>query len=105
MIEIKSGDYGFDISFTVTESDGVTARDLTDCVVTFKVWDTGNLILEGTCDVDSAEDGTCHYTVQKGDFEIPENINYRDYNCEIELNYEGIVISTKTETLRVYASV
>ena len=46
MIEIKSGDYGFDISFTVTESDGVTAKNLSGYTVTFKVWDGGYLILD-----------------------------------------------------------
>ena len=105
MIEIKSGDYGFDINFTVTESDGVTAKNLTDYTVTFKVWDGGYLILSGDCDIDIEASGTCHYTVQEGDFEIPENINYRDYNCEIELTKSEETISTKTETLRVYASV
>ena len=46
-----------------------------------------------------------YYTIQEGDFEIPGNINYRDYNCEIELIKSEETISTKMEILRVYASV
>jgi len=69
-MEIREDDYGLDINFTIYESDGTTARDLSGIdTIHFLVRDnsTGRNILDGTCTVVSAVAGTCKYTIQDND--------------------------------------
>ena len=70
-ITIPKGDFGFNLAFTVTESDG-TAQNIGSYTVTLKVWARrvpGNLLLDEACTEDVAASGTTHYTVQDGDFD------------------------------------
>ena len=99
MIEVKKGKYGFDIPFIVQDADG-NVFDLTGYTVTFKVWDnTDTVILTGTCTIDSATAGTCHYTVASGDFTTEGT-----YTAELNLTKTDVDISTMSTTLTVYDS-
>ena len=70
-MELRKGDYGYDINFTVKKSDG-TAFDLTDYAsgIKFRVRREDTLVnlLDGACVVVSASAGTCKYTVVSGNF-------------------------------------
>ena len=66
---IPKGTYGVNLHFVVYDNDG-TVHDLTDLTVTFKVWKQGQTaIVSGTCTIDVAASGTCHYTIADGDFD------------------------------------
>ena len=70
-MELREDDYGYDINFTVYEEDGTTIKDLSDVdEILFLVRDnnTKRNIVEGTCEVVDAEEGTCKYVVAVGDF-------------------------------------
>jgi hypothetical protein len=98
---IPQSDKGYDLNFTVKDSDD-TAYDLTDYTVTLKVWKAGipgTLILSETCDIDSAADGTCHYTIQGEDFD-----NRAKYKMELELTKSGVIESTKNYDLLIEES-
>jgi len=101
-LTISKDDYGFDINFTVVESDGTTARSLSGKTVTFKAWDKRapfTSVASGACTVDVAASGTCHYTVQDGDFDTVGNFTY-----ELELTSSGVVESSKQYDLEVVYS-
>ena len=69
-MEITQENYGYDITFTVKQSDG-TAEDLTGVnAIKFQVADadTHRNILDGDCVVTDAPNGKCTYTVEQGDF-------------------------------------
>ena len=98
---VKKSDYGFDLNFTVYDSDG-TVRDLTDYTVSLKVWDARDpdtLIVDEECTVDVAASGTCHYTVQDGDFDTK-----KEYHYELELEKTGMVESSETGIFSVEES-
>jgi len=97
-ITIPRGDYGFDLDFTI-QKDDETPYVLTGYTITMKVWPpdvSGSPILSEACTPDVEASGTCHYTVQNGDFD-----NAGDYLIEIELTQDGKVESTRNYTLRV----
>jgi len=90
------GDYGHDLNFTCQDSAG-TVYVLTDYTVTLKLWrpaTPGTLFLEGECDIDVAASGTCHYTVQDGDFE-----EAKTYAGELELTETVEEEITKVESM------
>jgi len=70
-MELRKGDYGYDITFTAKKEDG-TIYDLSSItgikLLVRRANDAIN-ILEGTCTVIVAANGTCKYTVQSGDFD------------------------------------
>jgi hypothetical protein len=98
---IPQGDKGYDINFTVQDSDG-TAYDLTDYTVTLKVWKpgvSGTLIVNAACTVDDASAGTCHYTVVAGTF-----TSRAKYKLELELTKSGVRESTENYDLQIEES-
>ena len=98
---VPKGDYGFDLNFTVRDSDG-DAYNLTGYTIKLKVWSPNNpsiLMVNGTCSILVAASGTCKYTVANGDFNSVGN-----YLFELELTKTGVVESTKTQTLFVTES-
>lgn len=89
---IAEGDVGFDILFTITDSDGA-AYLLTGYTIKFKVWvpgTTGTLIVDGTCDIVVAASGTCKYTLAANDFDDPAA-----YYAELQLTKTGVQESTE----------
>lgn len=95
-------DYGVPLSITLYEADGVTPKNLAGYTVTLKVWSLGvpgTLILSGTCTVDVAANGTCHYTPVAGNFPT-----VGVYYAECELTAAGVVDSTIPFTLEVVES-
>jgi len=101
-LKISQNDYGKPITFTLYESDGTTARNLTGYTATFKVWTPGSptsVILSGVCTVDSEAGGICHYQPVAGDFPTVGL-----YNAEIELTASGVVDSIIPFTLEVQES-
>ena len=73
-IVIPKGDYGFNLSFAITDANG-DAFDLTGYTVALQLWrpaTPGTLALDEDCTIDVAADGTCHYTVQVEDFDTAE---------------------------------
>lgn len=100
-LTIPQGDKGFNLNFTVKDSDDA-AYDLTNYTVTLKVWKPGvpgTLILEEACTVDVAASGTCHYTVQAGDFD-----SRAKYKMELELTKSGVIESTQNYDLEIEES-
>ena len=100
-ITIPKGDKGFNIAFTVKDSDG-NAYVLTDYTITLKVWVQGapaTLLLSGACVIDDANLGTCHYVVAAGAFDTVGR-----YHAEVELTKTGVVESTQTFEIIVEVS-
>ena len=100
-LTISKGDFGFDLSFTITESDG-TAYNLTPYTITLKVWakgDPSTLTVDAACTPVIAASGTCKYTVVTGDFNTKGF-----YNFEIELTKAGAEESTQVYELEVTES-
>ena len=101
LIAISQGDYGYNLDFSITESDG-SVRVLTDYTVTLKMWKPGakeTLLIDGGCEIDDEEAGTCHYAVQDGDFDTRGR-----YHAELELTKTGIVESTEPFIIAVVES-
>ena len=70
-MEVRVGDYGYDIPFAIKQSDGETVEDLSSVQeIRFRVAEQDNYrnILNGLCTVDDQAGGLCHYTVVSGDF-------------------------------------
>jgi hypothetical protein len=89
---------GYDINFTVQDADE-TAYNLTGYTITFKVWKAGapeTSILSGGCNIDSATDGTCHYTLTATDF-----TSRADYKFELQLTKSGVIESTQNYDLKI----
>jgi len=79
-IIVPKGGYGYNINFTIYDSDG-SARDMSSYTGTlsFKVWKAGNpgtTIVSAAGAWTSASDGTCYYTVKDGDFDTAGNYKY-----------------------------
>jgi len=110
MIEVKQGDYGFDLTFEIKNSDG-SEFDLDGYTATLKVWkQDGTILFSGACDIDNASEGLCHYNIQSGDFDTLDNpqlsgiTRYSDYVAEIELTKSGVILSTPSFIIRVWES-
>ena len=92
-ITTGKNDYGFNLAFTIYDSDG-NARNITGYTVTLKVWKAGRpkeLVINSACTVDVAASGTCHYTIAANDFREAARYNY-----ELELTKEGVVDSSES---------
>jgi hypothetical protein len=98
-MEITQGDYGFDLNFTLTGSDG-TALNLTGATsVKFKMAliGTNTNKVNAECTVDVAASGTCHYTMVSGDTDT-----IGDYNWEIQVTYATKLVTAKMgETISI----
>jgi hypothetical protein len=69
-LTITKSDYGYNLTFTVTESDG-TAKNLAGYTITFEAWRPSapsTLVVTGACTILVAASGTCTYTVLSTDF-------------------------------------
>ena len=99
-MEIREDDYGYNINFTVKQSDG-TAFDLTGYTVNFQVVESNSRrnIVDGACVLVTEADGTCKYTVVSGDF--PKGGNYIG---GLELTISGKVFTTKDIFINVKKS-
>ena len=102
-LTIAKNDYGYNLSFTVQDASG-TAYNLADfTAVTLKIWVEGSrpdaLLGDSALDIDNAASGTCHYTVQSGDFSAKGS-----YVGELELTASGVVESTDIFTIKVAES-
>ena len=100
-ITVPKGNYGYNLAFTIQDADE-SAYNLSGYTVTLKVWPQDIMtapIVNSACTIDTAASGTCHYTVQNGDFDYIGN-----YLCELELTQSGIVESTRNYTLTVEES-
>ena len=98
---IPVNDKGFNLSFSVKDSDG-DAYPLTNYTVTLKVWKAGipgTLIVNEACNVTNATLGTCTYTVNAADF-----ASIADYKMELELTKSGVIESTENYDLKVEES-
>lgn len=101
-LNIGKNDYGMNWAFTVTESDGATAVDLTDYTVTINIWTPGDttalLVSGGSCSQDSPTDGTCHWTVT-------DVFNVKSvYYAELQLAKTGVIESTEIFLINVKES-
>jgi hypothetical protein len=101
VLTVVKGDYGYYLNFTVQDSAAV-AYNLSGYTVKFKVWapsTPGTLVLNGTCAVVVAANGTCRYLVTNKDF-----LYRRTYVGELELTKTGVVESTKHFIIEVKES-
>jgi len=100
-LTVKQGDYGFNWTFTVQNSDA-SVFDLTGYTINMKTWSLASppvLLLSDTCTIIGATSGTCRYTVGSTDYCASGK-----YNVELEMTAAGIVQSTNTYTLEVMES-
>ena len=90
-ISVVQSDYGQQLSFTLTQSDGVTPLDLTGATVTInaQLLNDAELKFTNTLAVDVAASGTCHYTVNQGDFDTEGR-----YYIEIRVAYSTSEVVT-----------
>ena len=83
---VPVGDYGYDLEFTVYESDQETVYPLTGYTITLQTWEPGvpaTLFIDGTCVITDASAGTCTYTIADGD-------------CDTIGRYYGNLLLTKS---------
>jgi hypothetical protein len=101
-MEVRVGDYGYNINFTVKDTDG-TVVNLTGIeAIYFRVRevDSDRNILNGTCSVVVAASGTCKYTVQNNDFDKEGN-----YTGGLVLKYSSVKkVTTKDFAITVKRS-
>ena len=98
---IPSSDMGFNLNFTVKNADG-SAHDLTGYTIKLKVWKVGQpglLLVNGSCAINNAVDGTCHYAITAADF-----TSVGAFKAELELTKVGVIESTKTFGIEVMES-
>lgn len=100
-LTIPKGDFGYDLNFTITDSDG-TAYNLTGYTATLKVWakgDPSTLTVDAPTTLVVAASGTCKYEIVDGDFG-----SKGFYNFELELTKAGAEESTQVYELEVTES-
>ena len=98
---IPSSDMGFNLNFTVKNADG-SAFNLTGYTIKLKVWRAGQpglLLVNGSCAIDSAVDGTCYYTITATDF-----TSVGTFKAELELTKAGVIESTGSFDIEVMES-
>lgn len=100
-MELRVGDYGYDINFTVKNSAGTIVSLAGIETIYFRVRkiDTDRNVLNGTCSVVSEAGGTCKYTVQSSDFNDADDKG--NYAGGLVLQYS----STKKVTTKDFAIV
>ena len=75
-MEVRVGDYGYDINFSVVQADGKTPEDLTSVLeVRFQIVEVESHrnIVNGVCQVTNPAQGKCKYTVNAEDFKKAGN--------------------------------
>jgi hypothetical protein len=100
-LTIPQKDKGYNINFTVVDSDG-NPYPLTGYTVKMIVWKPGipgTSILSGGCIIDSSTGGTCHYVVTATGFTSIAN-----YKMELELIKSGVIESSEDYDLRIKES-
>ena len=100
-LTIPKGDTGYDQPFVVQNADG-TVFDLGEYTITLKVWAyriPGTLKINQACTPDDVDAGTCHYTVQDGDFDTVGR-----FTAELELTRNGVKVSTEPFRITVQES-
>ena len=100
-IYIPSSDAGFNLGFTIKDANG-SAYNLTGYTIKLKVWRAGQpglLLLNGSCDIDNATVGTCHYTITATDF-----TSVGIFKAELELTKIGVIESTGSFDIEVIES-
>jgi len=102
MAVIKKGDYGQTLTFTVVESDGTTAVDLTSSTTLFKMARhraTTNKV-SSACTLSDPTNGVCTYTVVSGDTDIAGT-----YKAELQITYSAPakVLTAQLESIRIIA--
>ncbi len=84
------GDYGVDINFTLQDANNnpINLGGVTSML--FRTQRVGRFALNssGAMVIDNAIAGTCHYTIQQGDFN-----NAGIYNAQIRINFSGEVMT------------
>ena len=98
---IPSSDMGFNLNFTIKDANG-SAYNLTGYTIKLKVWRAGQpglLLLDGSCDIDSAVNGACHYTITATDF-----TSVGTFKAELELTKAGVIESTGSFGIEVTES-
>lgn len=94
IINLVQGDHGFDINFDLKDADG-NALDITGATVTFKVGNPGatssGLVFSGSCTIDDAAGGECHYTPTSSDLS-----SAGVYRGEIEVDYGNKIVTDRT---------
>jgi len=100
-IYIPKADKGFDLAFTIRDASG-NAFNLSGYTIKLKVWkkgESGTLLLEGTCTIDNAVAGTCHYSVVVDDFD-----STGEFIAELEFTKTDTIESTQSFTVEVTES-
>jgi len=91
MTTVYRGDFGYDLDFAITDSDGV-AYDLSSVTsIKFKMVKANSTTLkvDGNVDIDNAVGGLCSYTVASDDFDTAGS-----YVAELELTTSTTSIVT-----------
>ena len=96
IINIVASDYGYNLNFTLQDSQGNLFSLTGSSSLLFRVQRYGNAHLKFASPmvVDSLAAGTCHYTVNQGDFDLAGQ-----YVAEIQVNFstsESITFSNIT---------
>lgn len=99
-IQTVQGNYGFNIPFTLQDSEG-NVVDLSGATVRFEAQLVSDDIVEfsGAVTIDSATAGTCHYNVQSTDFPISGQWNAQvivSFTGE-KLTFTGIVVTVEDQ--------
>jgi hypothetical protein len=100
-LTIPKDDYGYNLDFTIQKADG-SEKVLTGYTIKLKMWKPGipgTLLLDGTCTIDDADAGTCHYTIQEDDFDTKGR-----FHAELELTKAGVEESTEPFIIYVVES-
>jgi len=96
-ITIPKGDIGFNLAFTIQDSDG-DAYNIGTYTVTLKMWEVGSpgtLLLEEECTETVAASGTCYYTVETTSFDTVGR-----FRAELELTTSTTIIES-TEVFEI----
>ena len=100
-IYIPKGDKGFNLSFTIRDSNG-NAYDISTYTVTLKLWRKGlpgTVVQSGACVIVSGPAGTCTYAVTDSSF-----TSVGELVAELELTKTGVIESTQSFTIEVTES-
>jgi hypothetical protein len=101
-LTIPAHDKGYLITFTVTQDDGVTAKDISAYTITLKAWIVGTpatTTVSGACSILVGPSGTCTYTLGAADFLTPGR-----YQAELQLTSAGVIESTQYFSINVVES-
>ncbi len=97
LIETVSGNYGYNLPFTLTDSAGV-AVDITNATLQFRAQLNSDTSVQfvGAMVKDSPTAGTCHYAVASTDFPTAGK-----WNCQIVATFAGEILTFTGITVNV----